>query len=94
MEKWNGSVLDVNATVDGLGRKCEGVLAVHALTGCNTASYPCGKGKVSALKVLMEHDIPDLDLFGEEEASYEDLFDVGTKYLLALYSCRKFTSLV
>ena len=94
MEKWDGSVLDINATVQVLGQKCEGILAVHALTGCDTASYPCGKGKVSALKVLLEHDIPNLELFGEEGASYEDLFEAGTRYFLALYGCKKFTSLV
>ena len=52
MEKWDGTILDVNATVKGLGDKCQGLLGIHALSGCDSVSYPCGEGKASALKVL------------------------------------------
>ena len=58
MEKWNGDVLDINETVQRLGpRKCNLLLGIHALSGCDTVSYPFGKGKRSALK-LLEIDIP------------------------------------
>ena len=58
MEKWNGDVLDINETVHRLGpRKCSQLLGIHALSGCDTVSYPFGKGKKSALK-LLEIDIP------------------------------------
>ena len=36
--------------------------AVHALTGCDTASYRCGFGKATALMVLMGgHHLIELD---------------------------------
>ena len=53
MEKWNGDVLDINETVQRLGpRKCSQLLGIHALSGCDTVSYPFGIGKTSALKLL------------------------------------------
>ena len=61
MEKWNSDVLDINETVQRLGpRKCSQLLGIHALSGCDTMSYPFGKGKKSALN-LLEIDIPGLD---------------------------------
>ena len=51
MEKWDGMVLDIRATVDTLGDKCGQLPGMHALSGCDTVSYPYGKGNKSALKV-------------------------------------------
>ena len=46
MEKWNGDVLDINKTVQPLGPiKCSQLLGIHALSGCDTVSYPFGIGK-------------------------------------------------
>ena len=54
MEKWNGDVLDINETVQNLGlQKCSQLLGVHAMSGCDTVSYPFGKGKISALLVSL-----------------------------------------
>ena len=94
MEKWDGVILDINSTVDQLGEKCNGILALHALSGCDTVSYPCGKGKVSALKVHMENDIPGLaEVLGEENVSDNDLEEVGTQFFLALYGQKKCSSM-
>ena len=61
MEKWNGDVLDVSQTTEQLGpRKCSQLLGLHALSGCDTVSYPIGKGKKSELK-LLERDIAGID---------------------------------
>ena len=66
MEKWDGVVLDVNATCANLGSTvCSKLLGAHAITGCDTVSYPFGKGKASMLKTLKEGDFPGLfDVFG------------------------------
>ena len=41
---------------------------VHALTGCDTASYRCGIGKATALKVLVSgHHLIELDQHGADE---------------------------
>ena len=87
MEKWDGVVLDVNATCANLGRTvCSKLLGAHAITGCDTVSYPFGKSKASMLKTLKEGDFPGLfDVLGEEGASQEDLMAVGEQFFVALY---------
>ena len=69
-----------------LGDKCKGVLAMHALSGCDTVSYCSGKGKASALKVFTKSDITGLDsVLGEEDATQNNLIVHGTafsRYLL------------
>ena len=55
MEKWDGVVLDVNATCAHLGSTvCSQLLGAHTITGCDTVSYPFGKGKAPMLKTLKE----------------------------------------
>ncbi len=94
MEKWDGSVLEINATVTKHGEKCRGILGMHALSGCDTVSYPTGKGKISALKVLNQTDIAGLDsVLGEENATYSDLMATGTAFFLNLYGQRKSNSM-
>ena len=94
MERWNGSVLDINATVTALGDKCRGLLGMHALSGCDTVSYPNGRGKVSALRVLTHTDIDELDsVLGEESATHTDLQKAGTSFFLSLYCQKESTSL-
>ena len=79
MEKWDCVVLDVNATCAQLGSTvCSHLLGAHAITGCDTVSYPFGKGEASMLKTVKEGDSPGLfDVLGEEGASQEDLMAVG-----------------
>ena len=60
MERWDGTVLDINQTCTKLGYKCIQLLGMHALTGCDTTSFPFNKGKVSALSVLEAGDFPGL----------------------------------
>ena len=57
MERWDGSVLDINAACATLGQKCEQLPAMHALTGCDTTSYPYGKGKVTALNTMISEKL-------------------------------------
>ena len=40
MERWDGTILDINATSAHLGSKCLQLLGMHALSGCDTTSYP------------------------------------------------------
>ena len=56
-------MLDINAIVTKNGDKCQAILGMHALSGCATLSYPNGKGKVSALKVLNQTDIIGLNFW-------------------------------
>ena len=64
MEWWDGIVLDIKATCADLGPKCLQLLGMHALSGCDTTSYPFGKGKISALNTLLAGDFL-ADVLGE-----------------------------
>ena len=61
MERWNGTVLDINATCADLGPQCLQLLGMHAISGCGTTSYPYAKGKFSALKTMLDGDFPGMD---------------------------------
>ena len=40
-------------TAAKLGNKCSDLLPVRALSECDTVSFPYGKGKVSAVNVIL-----------------------------------------
>ena len=50
MEKWDqdGSMLSINRTVAKLGDKCKGLLAMHALSGCDTTHIHLGRERAIA----------------------------------------------
>ena len=90
MEKWNGDVLEINETVQRLGlRKCSQLLGIHALSGCDTVSYPFGKGKKLALK-LLEIDIPGL---GQPGATHAQLQETAHTFFLPLYGQKGYTTM-
>ena len=94
MEKWDGTVLNIHATVVKFGDKCGQLPDMHALSGCDTVSYPYGKGKKSALKVLMNNDIDGLqDVLGEPDISQGQLKSTAGAFFLALYGQKKTDSL-
>ena len=37
MGKWDGTILDINATVKALGEKCQGLMGMHSLSGWDQA---------------------------------------------------------
>ena len=82
----DGAVLKINQTCTKLGSKCLQLLGMHALTGCDTTSFPFNKGKVSALSVLEAGYLPGLfHVFGEEDAMQWGLLEVGLSFFCALY---------
>ena len=93
MERWDGTVLNINLTAENLGEKCRSILAVHALSGCDTTSYPCGKGKVSALKAMTAVSGDLLHIIGEEGATDLQITEAVRSFLLALYNQRGSASL-
>lgn len=84
MRKADGSVIDINATAKSLGRKSFQLLAVHAITGCDTVSYLFGKGKTSAVSTMLKHDV-DLEVLGEQGATLCDVIKAGRKFVSLLY---------
>ena len=82
MKKYDGKVIDINATALKLKDKCFDLLAIHALSGCDSVSYPFGKGKVSAINLLLKSDLK-LEIFSDPEAN-------GTDWLTAPNSCQHY----
>lgn len=94
MEKWNGDVLDINETVQRLGpRECSQLIGIHALSGCDTVSYPFGKAKKTALK-LQEIDIPGLDqVLGQPGATHAQFQETAHTFFLPLYGQKGCTTM-
>ena len=92
--KWNGDILDINEIVQRLGPKtCSQLLGIHALSGCDTVSYPFGKGKKSALK-LLEINIPGLDqVLGQPGAIHVQLQETAYTFFLPLYGPKGCTTM-
>ena len=94
MERWDGSVLDINSTCANRGPKCLQLLGMHALSGCDTTSYPFGRGKTTALKTLLADDFHGLsDILEEVDATSEAAMAAGTTYITALYGQSPETSI-
>ena len=60
MEKWDGTVLNINKTATDHGDESLQLLGMHAVTGCGTVSYPFSKGNVTDLSKLREGEFPEL----------------------------------
>ena len=85
MEKW-----DIRVTVDKLGDKCGQLSGMHALPGFDTVFYPYGKGRKSALKVLVNNDIDGLQyVLGEPDISQGQLKATVGSFFLAPYGQKK-----
>ena len=70
------------------------LLGMHAVTGCDTVSYPFKKGKLIALSKLQQCDFPELySVVGEETATHEDLMKTGQSFSAALYGQPKCSSM-
>ena len=89
---YGGQVIYKNASALKLGVKCKSLLAVHALSGCDTVSYPFGKGKTSAINTLL---LPDVNIseFSDPEASEDFWMKLGISFVARLYGGDKSLSL-
>lgn len=70
------------------------LLFAHAMTGCDTTSSFFGLGKVKAVE-LLKSSVAESQArkFTEPGISPEQLFDVGEKFILALYGMSKYSTL-
>ena len=65
---------------------CSQLLAAHAVSGCDTISYPIGRSKVSVLKTVKAGNFSGVfDVLNEESATHADLMTVGQQFFAALY---------
>lgn len=69
-------MLDINATCNHLVNKSLQLLGMHALSGCDTTSYPHDKGKITALNTMLAGDFRGLDdVLGKVDISRADLMN-------------------
>jgi len=80
-EIYDKKVIDINAMALKLGNKYFYLLTVHALSGCESMSYPCEKWKISALNLLLKLDL-NLQVFTEPDAEEVDWMKAGIDSLL------------
>ena len=82
MRKYNGKIIDITTTVAKLGNKCSDILRVHALSGCDTVSYPYGKGMV--VNLMLKLDL-DLSVFADSNSEEGKWMAAGICFLSLLY---------
>ena len=86
LNRWCGAILNNNESYSLLGAKSLQLLGMHALSGCDTVSFPFGHGKATALKVLKSADHSGLyAVFGEQSANHQQLLETGRKFICSLY---------
>ena len=91
MDKWNGYVLDARRAARP--RKCSQRIGLHALSGCDTVSYPSRKGKKSALK-LLDIDITGYDqVFGQPSTTNAQLKATTASFFLLFYGLKSCTTM-
>ena len=94
MERWNGVVIDINATCLLLGSKCLQLPGMHAISGCDTVSYPFNKGKISALNILKAEEFAArYEVLGKENATDAELMETGRRFFTAVYDQPEGTSM-
>ena len=81
----NDKYISVKARVESLGAKCLELPQMHALSGCDTVSYHFGKGKLSAVNVLIKTSHLHLDKIGDPKSSDADIITAGTYFFVNLY---------
>ena len=58
MRKYKDKVIDIKTTTDKVGEKClDLLLTAHALSGCDSVSYPFGKGKIKAVNLVLNSEV-------------------------------------
>ena len=82
MKKYNGEVIDINATAMTLGDRCQDLLPAYALSGCDSISH--GKGNASVCSMLLNSKVP-LCAFADPDAPEEDWTREGFQLLSYLY---------
>ena len=77
MERWDGSVFDINAICTDLGQKCLQLLSMHALSGCDTTSYPYGKGNLTALNTMLSGINQCLAIIDDIDSTHKELMNAA-----------------
>ena len=93
MQRWNGVVIDINATCLLLGSKCLQLSGMHAVSGCDIVSYPFNKGKISTLNILRAGECNALYEVGEQNVTDAELMETVRRFFTAVYGQPEGTTL-
>ena len=85
MKKNNGRFIDINSSAESLGTKCLDLLALNAVSGCDSVSFPYGKGKVTSVNVLMQRERIFFNAIGDIDSNRNDIFQTGKTFFAKLY---------
>ena len=83
MERWEGSVLDINAICADLGQKCLQLLCMHTLIGCDT-SYPYDKGIVTTLNTMVSGIYKCLATIGDIGTTLTELMNAVLCFIIVI----------
>ena len=86
IERWDGSEPVINATFADLGQKCLQLLGMHALSGCDTTSYPYNKGKGISLNYMVSGNYQGIAGIGDVGTTLTELVNAAMLFFVALYS--------
>ena len=81
------TVIDIGSTVNQHQDIMKGLLACHALSGCDTVAKFTGIGKATALKVLKSHNFPLLTI-GNPDAAFGEVVEEATAFVAACYGIK------
>ena len=84
IERCDSPVLDINAICTDLGQKCLQLLCMHALSGCDTTSYPYGKGNVTALKSMVSRIYQCLAIICDIDTNHTELMNAAMHFFVSL----------
>ena len=85
-ERWDGSVLDTNATCPEFGRKCLQLPGMLSLSQCDTNAYPYGKGNATALKIMISGNFLGVTTLGDVGTTHTELVNAAMSFFVAVYS--------
>ena len=61
------------------------LLPLHTLTGCDSTSYPYGKGNMTAINLLRKQDLQFLHVLGDLNATTDDILQTSHRLFGLLY---------
>ncbi len=83
------SIFSIKHSAAALDNLCGDLIGLHCISGCDTVSYPFGKGKKSAFSLLSKIESTGLQCIGEINTSEEALFKVVKQFFLVGMEVRK-----
>ena len=83
-------VYSANKLREGLGECSRQLLFLHAMSGCDSTSFPYRQGKKKAFKLLHKNTAlcKVVDVFNTPEAKHDEIAHAGEQFFLALYGSK------